>query len=344
MSNPLVSIIIPTKNRVDLLREAINSVRRQTYSHWELVVVDDGSIDETVREVVSMGGGDRRIRLIERRSGPTGADACRNKGLRNAKGNYIVFLDSDDALSPSCLMQRVNVIQESPDLDFAVFQCEAFDAVPGDQSILHNIFTDEDDLNRLLRRDMVWQTGAVIWRREALERVGAWDEKLLSWQDWDLDVRAILYGLNYKKVARRDCYWRQPGKQVETIGLHSRRPNHLHNQEYLFEKIIQMFEKTDLLTPVRKNLLAGNYLHFAMLWEEKCNSRKDAIRVWRLRHREHLIGLFDYFRVKFYFELGNWPGGWRIRPSIRSKLGKWFPSLIGSQTMCCIPINEKETC
>ena len=88
---PLVSIILPTYNRADTIRRAIRSVEAQTYTNWELIVIDDGSTDGTADQVAGL---DARVRII--RQGNQGTAGARNAGLKASRGEYLAFLDSDD--------------------------------------------------------------------------------------------------------------------------------------------------------------------------------------------------------------------------------------------------------
>ncbi len=95
--NPLISVIIPTYNRANFLGEAIESVLSQTYKNLEVIIIDDGSTDDT-RQLIEKYT-DKRIIYLYQEHG--GTSAARNKGIQEAKGEYIAFLDSDDIwLSP----------------------------------------------------------------------------------------------------------------------------------------------------------------------------------------------------------------------------------------------------
>lgn len=106
-TKPKVSIIIPTYNRASLLQEAIDSVFNQTYTNWELIIVDDASEDNTERVVKAIS--DSRVHYIRHSQNKGGADA-RNTGIDNSQGDYVAFLDSDDLWEPTKLETQLDQI------------------------------------------------------------------------------------------------------------------------------------------------------------------------------------------------------------------------------------------
>src|ERR1700722_4279819 len=107
---PKVSIILPTFNRADTIVRAIKSAQAQTYQDWELIVVDDGSTDNTA---LLIGGMDRRLVLIRQEN--RGFTEARNAGIRAASGNYLAFLDSDDEFLPHHLELCVGFLETFKD-------------------------------------------------------------------------------------------------------------------------------------------------------------------------------------------------------------------------------------
>lgn len=114
--DPLVSVILCTFNRAGLVERAIRSVFQQTYSRWELVLVDDGSTDGSELTLAQFAKGDDRIVLISRAN--RGLARSRNDGLALARGEYVAFLDSDDEIRPSHLRRHVDAMICRPELDF----------------------------------------------------------------------------------------------------------------------------------------------------------------------------------------------------------------------------------
>ena len=111
LSSPLISVVIPTYNRCDLLAEALRSVVAQSYRNWELLVIDDGSTESVEATVKSFL--DQRI-TYHRQMNQEGSVA-RNLGIQLEEGKYIAFLDSDDSMKAICLSEEVRLAQESSD-------------------------------------------------------------------------------------------------------------------------------------------------------------------------------------------------------------------------------------
>ena len=109
--NALVSIITPTYNSAKFIAETIQSVQNQTYQNWEMIIVDDGSSDETVTLVLKIITNDSRIKLIPLHKN-YGSGFARDKALENANGNYIAFLDSDDLWKPNKLEKQLQFMKE----------------------------------------------------------------------------------------------------------------------------------------------------------------------------------------------------------------------------------------
>src|SRR5262245_17437256 len=143
-ASPLVSIIVPTRDRCALLADTIDSVRRQTYENIELLVVDDQSTDATAEMLARISRDDPRVKLLSLDAPRTGAPAARNYGLSQSRGSLIIFLDSDDLLAPNSLARRVEVMQSHPHLDFAVFPAQVFLEQIDDTKLLFNADTGED--------------------------------------------------------------------------------------------------------------------------------------------------------------------------------------------------------
>jgi len=272
--SPVISVIIPTKNRRFLLEEALGSLSGQTLRSWEALIVDDGSSDGTEEFVKGLSSTDTRFRYLARSGHNAGASACRNLGLSKARGNYVIFLDSDDLLDRDCLRNRLETIQQSG-WDYVVFQTGVFRSKPGDDSRLWNGFNSGDDLNRFLSLDMPWHTSGPIWKKSALEKIGPWDEASLSGQDWEFHVRALASGLHYTKVPVVDSFWREsrPG----TISHRWATTPQLMNRTELMIRIGISLRQKGLLTPERRRSIAAACHRNAL---EHCPDNRAAWSMW----------------------------------------------------------------
>lgn len=215
-SNHLISIIIPNFNRMGYLQQALDAIISQTYSNWEAIVIDDGSTDGSKKNLSQYVKEDKRMQWIDRNRKPKGAATCRNIGIEHAKGDFIIFLDSDDLLAPHCLERRLQVMQDQPHLDFAVFKMQFFKAKPGDDNRIWNHKTKTSILQRFLNLDSVWQTSGPIWKTSALKTLRGFNEKLQCWQDFDIHLKALFANLSYaiRYDLPVDCYYRKNAMQT----------------------------------------------------------------------------------------------------------------------------------
>lgn len=195
-----VTLCMPAFNRDGLVAETLDSVLAQTFPHWELRVVDDGSTDRTKDIVADYARRDARITLEDRQGGTKGACTCRNQAVLESSADYVMFLDTDDIIEPFCLDQRVRAMDSKPDIDFGIFPGLMFETVPGDLRLWWNVDKPgTDELGRQFRQDAIAQGTGILFRREAFVRIGMWDTSLLIWQDIDLFFRAFIQGYRYAK-------------------------------------------------------------------------------------------------------------------------------------------------
>lgn len=195
----LVSLITPSFNRLHLIHETANSIFQQTYPSWEWIVIDDGSTDGSLELLQEYAQKDARVKIFQRKREPSGACTCRNIGVENCSGEFLIFLDSDDILLDFCLQQRVSTFLNNPNYDFLVFPLILFHEKVDDLNILWNIETADHDIDRLLIADSLWPGTGTIWRKSSFVRIGMWREDLFVWQDVELHLRSLTNGIRYKK-------------------------------------------------------------------------------------------------------------------------------------------------
>jgi glycosyltransferase involved in cell wall biosynthesis len=184
-----LTVVIPTYNRADLLGEAIDSVLAEKWPNLELLVVDDGSTDET--PALLAGYGDQ---LTVIRQENAGESAARNTGIRAARHDLVALLDSDDYWLPGKLWQQMELFDRDPEPDVTFTAYTRIGDVPEEEVILGGwAGTQEDALEQLLIGCRI-NTSTAIVRRAALIDVGLYDTSLRCAQDYDLWLRLAAAG------------------------------------------------------------------------------------------------------------------------------------------------------
>jgi glycosyltransferase involved in cell wall biosynthesis len=185
MPSPLVSVIIPTKDRAASVLEAVRSVQAQTYTNWQLIVVDDGSTDGTEDALAPLLE-DQRIEYL-RRERPGGVAAARNAGLARARGEYVAYLDSDNTWLPDFLAVMVAyVVPRGIRFGYAV--SELREQPGGKGRLAYRGATGPFDAGALRERNFI-DCIVVLHERSLVEEVGRFDESLRRMVDWDLFIR-----------------------------------------------------------------------------------------------------------------------------------------------------------
>ena len=204
----LVSVIIPNFNGEKTLKDTICSVFNQSYEDWEIIIIDDGSTDES-RMVVNEFSSEK-VHFIQRpASRKKGGNTCRNIGIENAKGEYLVFLDSDDLLASYCIERRVAYMKEHPKLDFAVFNTYKFIGNI-ENSSLHTKLNTDDPLSSFLGLNCLWQTTSPIWKKTFVSKI-RFNEDFQRLQDPEMVIRALSYPNVKFEIATKslpDAYYR----------------------------------------------------------------------------------------------------------------------------------------
>jgi glycosyltransferase involved in cell wall biosynthesis len=291
IQSPLVSVIIPSKNRSRLLKETLRSLSNQTYQDWEAIVVNDASTDDTEEYVLHLSIQDPRFKYILRANQSSGASCCRNLGFSMSRGDYVIFLDSDDLLDPDCIEKRVETMR-SQNVGFSVFMTRVFREVPGDDSRVWNTFTEDDDLNRFLSSDMPWSTSGPIWSKRALQQIGPWDEECLSAQDWEFHIRAIASGVPYVKIARIDSSWRD--LRFDSITFAWKQSERVLSRAKIVCKIAMILMMNQCWCVNRRKLLLTYYYKNVY---SLCIDFKSAYSVWRAGYHAKFVKWHEFIPV-----------------------------------------------
>ncbi len=183
----LVSVIIPTYNRAELLERAVRSVLAQTYPDFEVIIVDDASVDDTRCRMDALQLTSPQVRLI-RHDANRGAQVARNSGIREATGEYIAFLDSDNEWLPRKLERQMSQFSHRPESLGAVYcgywEVSASGDLLNEYQPRHRGLVYRDAL-----RNWLTDTSTLVVRRDILERIHGLDENVRAYQEWDLCIR-----------------------------------------------------------------------------------------------------------------------------------------------------------
>ena len=190
--NPIVSVIIPTYNRAHLVGRAIKSVLNQTYQDFELIIVDDGSTDNTDKIIKEFQEHDKRIKYI-RHEKNKGGSAARNSGIKISRGEYIAFLDSDDEWLPRKMEKQEIKFQNALDnvgVIYSGFSCisESSGKIIAKitPTLRGNVYTN-------LLEGCILGSPTPLIKKICFRKAGFFDETLPSCQDWDMWIRLSKY-------------------------------------------------------------------------------------------------------------------------------------------------------
>jgi glycosyltransferase involved in cell wall biosynthesis len=185
-----ISVVIPTRNRCDSLKRAIKSVLNQTFRDFEIIVVNDGSTDNTSEYLSSLK--EPLLHSIEL-STNSGGGSARNEGIENARGSFTAFLDDDDEWEPSKLQEQMNAIdRHNVDIVHTGINCYRSNG-----SFLKYVFMTpafKDTFKSMMNDNYLGGTSSILVKISSLKKSGFFDPELPALQDWDLYIRLLKSG------------------------------------------------------------------------------------------------------------------------------------------------------
>lgn len=247
MNLPKLSIVMPVFNHPRLVRVMVDSIRANDFRDWELLAVDDGSDEDTLRLLRDYASEDARVLLVRRDIRPKGAQTCRNMGLRMARGEFVVFFDSDDCVTKNCLRVRVKGLAARKDLDFLVFpsgvvQDGEFSAT--ERQFMYGFPIYADDVAKFCCRQLPFVVWNNIYRTESLrEKHLSWDEKLRSLQDADFNLQALLAGLRYGYAREAPDYGYRIDAGAGSVSRKIMSAEHRQSHAYAIEKFYRSVQQ-----------------------------------------------------------------------------------------------------
>jgi glycosyltransferase involved in cell wall biosynthesis len=260
MDQPLVSIITPAYNSEKYLDETIRSVLAQTYPHWELIIVDDGSKDNTAAMVQAWAKKDERIRYIYQENQRMAS--ARNNGIRHAMGKYIAFLDHDNLFLPRKLEVQVAYLEANSGVGVSYAKILHF-YHPNKDVLYENkneVPLAEDQFRDLLHRNAI-NVLSVLVRKECFDKYGAFQQ---GWRACDEHYVWI-------NLAEHDVRFAFLPEVVGLLRLHiandSGRPDHIYDTAFYFLKLLDIVE--GCLPKEKREKYAGDIAALRREWHWK---------------------------------------------------------------------------
>lgn len=308
---PLVSIIIPSYNRADLIAETLDSVLKQTYSNWECIIVDDGSTDNSLAVIQKYLNKDSRFLFLSRpnykKKGPS---SCRNYGIEKAKGDYIIFLDSDDLLVTTCLDNRIEFAKQNLEYDFWIFKMQTFgfnEVSVFDYGV--GFCENEYYKNEFSQGNHPFVITCPLWKKKVLIEINGFNENLFINEDPELHLRILKnnYRLKFANFELPDCFYRlKEDAKIDEI-------NKLINNYIFFENHLNIndsysiiYYKKTINHIVFKRVLVSWYLKFCILGLKRGILSKCSFFYGLILLLYHFIKLnkltgigYNYFKTQF---------------------------------------------
>ncbi|MEM9923939.1 MAG: glycosyltransferase [Cyanobacteria bacterium P01_D01_bin.50] len=294
-----VSVIIPAYNAMIYLPKTVESVLKQTFTDFDVIIVNDGSSDNIEQWANTIT--DNRVKLVSQKN--QGAAAARNTGIAHAKGEYIAFVDSDDLWEPSKLEKQVYCLDNNPDVGLVYVWVASIDAKGNDLGKLYSNHSEGYVWEKMLQGNIVWSGSAAMVRRDCFEKLGVFDQNLRFAEDWEMWIRI---SRNYSFAAIK-----------EPLVYYRHHPNN-KSQHYIkkidnFRLIIEKsFESVpfELLYLRNKSYSAVNFLFAWKCIQNQapdCN-KAEYFRAQAFKHDPLLIFSRENFRLTIAIFLMRWFG------------------------------------
>lgn len=245
----MVSVIIPTYNRAKTIKKSIDSVLFQTYDDWELIIVDDGSTDET-KELISSYK-DSRIKYYSYESNK-GVVYARNYGMKMANGNYIAFQDSDDIWHNDKLEKQIKAMEDNYSAGFCYcrmqYLLDSHSSIAIPQYDIDINIMSGDIFSKLLYENLV-ACPCLIMKRECYDKIGGYDNQFTALEDYDYVLRLAR---EYKALFVDDVL---VDANMSAGGISSNSANYLISSCYMLSKYRKDYLETDMFNHRLKKIL-----------------------------------------------------------------------------------------
>ena len=307
MSHPLVSIIIPTYNRAHLIGETLDSVLAQTYTNWECIVVDDGSTDASQQLFVNYSNLDRRFRFFKRpNTKPKGVNSCRNIGLEIAKGDYVVFFDSDDLMTENHLEVKLNTIQKFA-CDYVITKTQYFNYT-NDRINKYYQFDKFPITSFNYIKKINWLTLDVCIKASVAKSI-CFNENLQSEQEYNYFCKLVHESINGKFINKVVSLRRHDEKSIQSNlnHKHKKQISRFNRSWYTYLDLKRIATRNELEF-LMNNCIKTCYDAKAIPFFDKTSFMKEVLKFYRLKGVYFLMLIFSLknlnlgyrFRQKYF--------------------------------------------
>jgi glycosyltransferase involved in cell wall biosynthesis len=234
----IISVIIPAYNAEKTIIDTVNSVLKQTFLDWELIVINDGSTDRTLK--LLLGVNDARLKVYSYPNG--GLSLARNRGINLAKGEYISFLDADDLWTPDKLELQLAALKNHPEAGLAYSWIYSMDEKGESFFPGHSVYLSGNVYAQLLVNNFIVNGSNCLVLRQAIESVGEFDPSMDGTADWDYWLR-LAAGWQFVLVPKFQIFYRASSSAMST------------NVEYMEQCILKTIEKAFQAAPLEMQSL-----------------------------------------------------------------------------------------
>lgn len=269
---PTISVVIPAFNAEKTIRETIESVLNQTFSDFELIVINDGSQDSTLDAIATIK--DDRIKVFSYPN--AGVSTSRNRGISQAVGVYIAFIDADDLWTSDKLEAQLKALQENPQAAVAYSWTDYIDQYSQFLRPGMHVTANGDVYAQILERFFLENGSNFLVRKEPLLAVGGFDESLFGPEDWDICIR-LAAKYQFVAVARSQVLYRLNRTSNQSIS------SQLTRQESQNLKVIEKAfqEAPDSLKELKRTALANLYKYLTFRAIESSCDRANSLTAAR---------------------------------------------------------------
>lgn len=300
-SSPLVSIVVTVYNKEAYIAETLDSVRNQIFSDFEVIIVNDGSTDQSAKVIKKICESDKRFNLIQQTN--AGVSAARNRGFSLANGELIQFLDGDDLLLPEFLLRTVELLDKNPKTDIVHTSWERIN-VRGEKIGEQRAPNPSDYLKEILLGNL-FAPSAMLFRRSILEKAGPFLDGMTTAEDWEHIARCAKSGAKFLEISAFLARYREVPSSRRKISENQKMRFFVEIEEIFSEDLAVSYRNLKDLSLVRHHFfLMEDYLKWTRLtdaqkhFEAGIKGMKNLKNLTPWDHR-YLSGFFEVLPTKW---------------------------------------------